>query len=170
MVRPAGGEITLAMVPSRRKIVIGSMALQAAIGQLSMWQIYIGIGMTSMSNALLQTAYAASVPLLADRERLTRVNGLIQTGQGLALVGGPALAGILVSVMGIPGVLAVDALTFVVGAICVSLARIPRPQRDDTQKTDLLHEAHEGWRKRKHELAQLVAGEESDPRVVAALK
>jgi hypothetical protein len=31
-------------------------------------------------------------------------------------------------------------------------------------------EAHEAWRKRKHELAQLVAARESDPRVVAALK
>ena len=31
-------------------------------------------------------------------------------------------------------------------------------------------EAHEVWRKRKHELAQLVAATESDPRVVAALK
>ena len=31
-------------------------------------------------------------------------------------------------------------------------------------------EAHEAWRKRKHELAQLVANTESDPRVVEALK
>jgi hypothetical protein len=31
-------------------------------------------------------------------------------------------------------------------------------------------EAHEAWRKRKHELAQLLAGEESDSRVVEALK
>jgi hypothetical protein len=31
-------------------------------------------------------------------------------------------------------------------------------------------EAHEAWRKRKHELAQLVAAKESDPRIVAALK
>ena len=31
-------------------------------------------------------------------------------------------------------------------------------------------EAHETWRKRKHELAQLVAAKESDPRVVEALK
>ena len=30
--------------------------------------------------------------------------------------------------------------------------------------------AHEAWRKRKHELAQLVAAKESDPRVVEALK
>jgi MFS transporter, DHA3 family, macrolide efflux protein len=137
---------TMIVCESVSAVVIGSMALQAAIGHLSMWQIYVGIGLTAMSNALLQTAYAASVPLLADRERLTRVNGLIQTGQGLALVGGPALAGILVSVMGIPGVLAVDALTFVVGAVCIVLARVPRPPRDDVEKNDLLHEAHEGWR------------------------
>ena len=31
-------------------------------------------------------------------------------------------------------------------------------------------EAHEAWRKRKHELAQLQAARESDPRVVEALK
>jgi CRISPR/Cas system-associated endoribonuclease Cas2 len=31
-------------------------------------------------------------------------------------------------------------------------------------------EAHEAWRKRKHDLAQLVAARESDPRVVEALK
>ena len=31
-------------------------------------------------------------------------------------------------------------------------------------------EAHEAWRKCKHELAQLVAATESDPRIVAALK
>lgn len=31
-------------------------------------------------------------------------------------------------------------------------------------------DAHEAWRKRKHELAQLVAATESDPRVVEALK
>ncbi len=31
-------------------------------------------------------------------------------------------------------------------------------------------EAHEAWRKRKHELAQLVAATESDPRVVEALR
>ena len=30
-------------------------------------------------------------------------------------------------------------------------------------------EAHEGWRKRKHELAQLVSATESDPRIVEAL-
>lgn len=126
--------------------VIGAMALLVAFGHLELWHVYLGVGLSAMTNTFLQPAYAASVPLLADRDRLTRVNGLIQTGQGLALVGGPALAGILMSVMGIAGVLAVDAVTFLVGALCIAAARIPRPARDEMVPDDLLREAHEGWR------------------------
>ncbi len=126
--------------------VIGLMGLLVAFGHLQLWHVYIGVGLSAMTNTFLQPAYAASVPLLADRDRLIRVNGLIQTGQGLALVGGPALAGILMSVMGIAGVLAVDAVTFLVGALCIAVARIPRPARDETVPDDLLREAHEGWR------------------------
>ena len=126
--------------------VIGAMGLLVAFGHLELWHVYIGVGLSAMTNTFLQPAYAASVPLLADRDRLTRVNGLIQTGQGLALVGGPALAGILMSVMGIAGVLAIDAVTFLVGALCIAAARIPRPARDETVPDDLLREAHEGWR------------------------
>ena len=127
-------------------VVIGTMALLVGIGQLELWHVYLGVGLTAVTNTFLQPAYAASVPLLAEREQLTRVNGLIQTGQGLALVGGPALAGILMSFMGITGVLVVDALTFVVGAVCIALARIPRPARDPAVEDNLLREAHEGWR------------------------
>ena len=127
-------------------VVIGAMALLLAFDRLDLWQVYIGVGVSAMTNTFLQPAYAASVPLLADREQLTRVNGLIQAGQGLSLVGGPALASILVSFIGIPGVLAVDALTFVVGAACIVLARVPNPPRDETGEANLLREAHEGWR------------------------
>ncbi len=126
--------------------VIGAMALLVAMGHLQLWHVYLGVALTAVTNTFLQPAYAASVPLLAGRDQLTRVNGLIQTGQGLALVGGPALAGILMSVMDITGVLVVDALTFAVGAVCIALARIPRPVRDPAIKDNLLREAHEGWR------------------------
>ena len=49
-------------------------------------------------------------------------------------------------------------------------------QNPFTEKTEHLgyfstpEEAHEAWRKRKHELAQLVAATEADPRIVEALK
>jgi MFS family permease len=126
--------------------VIAVLALLAANGQLSMPLIYLGVGLSAITNTFLQPAYAASVPLLADRTQLVRLNGLIQTGQGVSLVGGPALAGVLMSFNGLGGVLAVDAASFAVGAFCIALARIPRPRREDDGAPDLLREARDGWR------------------------
>ncbi len=125
---------------------IAALALSVATGHLSMWQIYVGVGLTAIANCFLQPAYAASVPLLADRDRLVRLNGLIQTGQGFALVGGPALAGILMQFFGLDSVLWVDAATFVIGAVCLVVARIPRPPRVDEGPQDLVREARDGWR------------------------
>ncbi len=127
--------------------VIAVMALLVATGHLGMWMIYAGVGLSAVTNAFLQPAYAASVPLLANRDQLVRLNGMIQTGQGFSLVGGPALAGVLMQFMGVTAVLAVDALSFVVGAVCIALASIPRPVREQSDDpTSLLQEAHEGWR------------------------
>lgn len=127
-------------------LTIGALAFSVAAGHLSMWQIYVGVGATAIANCFLQPAYAASVPLLADRERLVRLNGLIQTGQGFALVGGPVLAGILMKYLGLDSVLWVDAATFVVGAVCLAIARIPRPPRVDQGEQNLVREARDGWR------------------------
>lgn len=144
--------------------VIAVLALLAANGQLSMPLIYLGVGLSAITNTFLQPAYAASVPLLADRTQLVRLNGLIQTGQGVSLVGGPALAGVLMSFNGLGGVLAVDAASFAVGAFCIALARIPRPRREDDGAPDLLREARDGWRyiaERKGLLGLLVIGTSS---------
>lgn len=141
--------------------VIAALALLAATGGLSMPVIYIGVGLSAITNTFLQPAYAASVPLLADRDQLVRLNGLIQTGQGMSLVGGPVLAGVLMKFAGLVGVLAADAASFLVGAVCIALARVPRPRRDDHEAPDLLREARDGWRyiaERKGLLGLLVVG------------
>ena len=52
-------------------------------------------------------------------------------------------------------------------------ARCNNPFTEKTESLGLFstpEAAHEAWRKRKHELAQLVAATESDPRVIEALK
>ncbi len=142
-------------------LLIGVLAVLAATDALSLPVIYLGVGLSAITNTFLQPAYAASVPLLADRDQLVRLNGLIQTGQGVSLVGGPALAGVLMKFTGLGGVLAVDAISFVVGAVCIALARVPRPARDEGEAPDLLREARDGWRyiaERKGLLGLLVVG------------
>lgn len=122
-----------------------AMATLLMKGHLQVWHLYIGVGITALATAFHAPAYAASIPLLTTREQLTRVNGLVQTGNAVAMVAGPLLAGVLVSVISLHGVLIVDALTFLAAATALALARVPRPSRSDAQES-LLKEAATGWR------------------------
>ena len=114
-------------------------------GRLEVWHLYIGVGITAIATAFHSPAYAASIPLLATREQLTRVNGLVQTGYALAQVAGPLLAGVLVSFISLHGVLLIDALTFLAAAGAMLAARVPRPPRNDNPES-LIKEAAIGWR------------------------
>lgn len=122
-----------------------AMALLLMQGQLAVWHLYIGVGITALASAFHAPAYAASIPLLASREQLTRVNGLVQMGYAVAQVAGPLLAGVLVSVISLHGVLLVDALTFLAAVAALLAARVPRPPRSEQQES-VLKEAATGWR------------------------
>jgi MFS family permease len=122
------------------------MALLFATDRFAMWHIYVGVAITALTSTFLQPAYAASIPLLANQEQLNRVNGMVQTGNGVALVGGPALAGVLMSQFSIASVLLVDALTFGVGMLALIAARVPRPSRAPMAEANLWHEAATGFR------------------------
>jgi MFS transporter, DHA3 family, macrolide efflux protein len=118
-----------------------------ASGHLTIWHIYLAVGVGSVSNAFRTPAFAASIPLLATREQLPRVNGMAQTGIAIAQIVGPLLAGALVSLISLPGILITDALTFVVGVATLSVARIPQPDPASRQaRQGLLREAAMGWR------------------------
>ncbi|KQZ59168.1 MULTISPECIES: MFS transporter [unclassified Lysobacter] len=123
-----------------------ALALLYATDTLALWHVYAGVGISAMANAFLQPAYAASIPLLASQEQLTRVNGLVQTGFAVAQVGGPLLAGVLVSTISMQGVLIVDALTFAIGVVALLFARVPRPARSEDAEQGLWQEAATGFR------------------------
>ena len=66
--------------------------------------------------------------LLGDEtERVSRANALFQGATRISMLGGPALAGILIGLVGAPVVLAIDAATFVVAFLLV-LAFVPHPR------------------------------------------
>jgi MFS family permease len=124
-----------------------AMAILFATGHTALWFVYLGVAITALTSVFLQPAYAASIPLLANQEQLNRVNGMVQTGNGVALVGGPALAGVLMGLFPIASVLLVDALTFVIGMLALMAARVPRPQRTTpVAEGNLWNEAATGFR------------------------
>jgi DHA3 family macrolide efflux protein-like MFS transporter len=141
----------------RRRIMIACDLLSAATmlvfaalgatGGLRIWLVYCAVGAASLFDAFRAPAFAASIPLLATRDQLPRVNGMAQTGSAIAEMIGPLLAGALVGWISLQGILTLDALTFAVGVATLAAAFIPRPAPIARENREgLLREALIGWR------------------------
>lgn len=120
----------------RRKVMIAAdlgaalctatLGVLYATGTLQVWHIWLITALSSACMAFLMPANAAVTPLLVPREQLGRANGLVQTGSALGIIA-PVIAGFLVGLVGVVGVLALDLVTFLVAVGLFLSVRIPRP-------------------------------------------
>jgi MFS family permease len=128
-------------------VVMFALAGLLVAGQLQVWHVYVGVGSTALFDTFRSPAFSASVPQLVPMARLERANALVQTGNAVAAIVAPLLAGVMVSSMSFAAVLAADAMTFVVGFGTLTLATIPRIARAvRKEQIGALADATEGWR------------------------
>jgi MFS family permease len=79
-------------------------------------------------DALQRPALTALVPRLVEREELVGAIALTKLRQSLGQIAGPALAGLLIATIGLPGTYGVDVATFGVSLLTLRLMRaIPPP-------------------------------------------
>jgi MFS family permease len=118
-----------------------------ATGHLALWLIYLVVGLMTVFDSFRSPAFAATVPLIVAREQLPRANAMGQAGGAAAGIIGPLLAGALVNSISFQGVLMIDALTFVVGALTLALVHIPHsPVAAAEVGANLFRQAATGWR------------------------
>jgi DHA3 family macrolide efflux protein-like MFS transporter len=96
-------------------------------GNLQLWHIYSISAFSAVVLAFLLPAYGAIVAVLVPKDQLARANGISQASFAIAQIFPPLLAGLLVTQIGITGVLAIDVLSFVFPILMVMLVRIPSP-------------------------------------------
>ena len=114
--------------------VISTIPLLAAFDALSVWWIYgTGFVMSTLT-IFFDSSQFAAIPSLVRKRELVNANGQIQASYSAAQVAGPLLAGVLVSVLPLAGVVLVDATTFVVSAITLGLVSKGFNAADDESK------------------------------------
>jgi len=69
----------------------------------------------------------------------------MQTGEAAAAIGGPLLAGTVVSLIRFQGVVLIDALTFVAGMVTLALVKIPHQAVAVEARVSLWREAGTGF-------------------------
>src|SRR4051794_30643859 len=120
-----GGEFAMAALTA----VLLVNALSAAP---HLWLLYAVAALTACVDGLQRPALEAMVPRLVAPEQLPATMALQSLGMQVAQLGGPALAGLLISAVDLAWVYAFDLLTFAVSLTCLTLVRaVPPPPAAD---------------------------------------
>ncbi|MBN1146657.1 MAG: MFS transporter [Anaerolineales bacterium] len=97
-------------------------------GRFEIWHVYLLAGANAAFSAIQWPAYMATTALLVTKENLGRANGLVQLSQAASEILAPILAGALVSLIGLAGVMLIDCVTFLFAVAALLLVRFPQPE------------------------------------------
>jgi MFS family permease len=107
--------------------VIGSIPLLALRDTVPLAMVYAAAGVHGLLKMLPLAGVPAAIPDLLPEKELSAANGLETFGYGVASLAGPAIAGLLIPLIGAENVLAIDAATYVVFALFLLRLRSPLP-------------------------------------------
>lgn len=99
------------------------------LGILEFWHLYFASVIYGLGNAFQWPAYSAAISTMVPKEQYGRVNGmmsLIEAGPGVVA---PLLAGFLLPIIGLTGILFFDVATFVLAIGTLLVVHVPQPQR-----------------------------------------
>ena len=108
--------------------VLASVPLAAAFGVLRVGHVLVAATLTASLFVFFDAANFGALPTLVGRNRIARANGAVWGASTVIEIGVPALTGVLVAVVYPATLLAADAVTYMVSALCIS--RIARPLSD----------------------------------------
>src|SRR5512139_13120 len=106
-----------------------SILVLQAMGMLQVWQLYAAAIFQGLGNAFQWPAYSATISLMVPKEKYGRANGmmsLIDSGPGVLA---PLMAGALLPLIGLTGILSLDVVTFIFAVIVLMFVFIPQPPR-----------------------------------------
>jgi MFS family permease len=125
---------------------IATVPLVSSAGLLSLWWIYAVAFVTSTLSIFFAAAEFGAIPSLVDSNELVSANGRIQASFAAASVLGPLAAGGLLVFLPIEAILLLDAASFVVSAVMLSLIARPFNAPITKRATSIRQDVVEGLR------------------------
>lgn len=129
-----------------RAAVLGSIPVAAALGALTLAQLY----MVAVLGGAIGTGSGAWRPYLSTLvgpEQLVESNSMLEVSRAVAQISGPGLGGVLVQALSAPMAIGIDALSFLVPALSLAAihAQEPAPARP-ARARHMGHELADGLR------------------------
>lgn len=115
-------------------------------GQAALWQICLGVFISSVFSALLEPSYRATVSDLLTPEEYSKASGLVSLAGSARYLISPILAGALLAVADIKLLLVIDICTFFPTVLAAAFVRKEIATSKAIEKQPAFHESmKEGW-------------------------
>lgn len=115
-------------------------------GGASLYQICIGVFISSVFSSLLEPSYRATVSDLLTKEEFSKANGMVSLAGSARYLISPLIAGILLEVSDIKLLLIIDISTFILTVISTGVVRKGLETKIIEDKDDFLTSFKEGFK------------------------
>ncbi|MDR3574143.1 MAG: MFS transporter [Anaerolineaceae bacterium] len=106
-----------------RALVLFSIPLAALLGVLHIEQLYVVALLISILSIIFNVAYQSYLPGLIDKKNIVEGNSKLTASAAVAETGGFSIGGWLVQIFTAPFAILIDAVSFLVSAVSISLIR-----------------------------------------------
>lgn len=130
-------------------VVNTAMLVLLVWGHLEMWHLYALAIFNGIFMAFQWPAYSAAISTMLEKKHFARASALLSVADSASGILAPMIAAILIVTIGIPGIILLDAASFVLAIITLLVVKIPQPPKTELTKEasgNLLKEAGFGFR------------------------
>lgn len=114
-------------------------------GGAALWQICLGVFVSSTFSALLEPSYRATVTDLLTKEEYSKASGLVSLAGSARYLISPVLAGVLLAVSDIRLLLAIDICTFFPTVFAAAVVRKGIARKAAEHRDSFLDSLRQGW-------------------------
>lgn len=111
-----------------RAALLLSIPVAFLLGWLHIEQLYCITALVGVLTVFSGVASQSLLPLLVTRAQIIVANSKQSASSALVEIGGPTLAGMLVQVVSAPIAILLDALSFLISALCSAMIRVHEPE------------------------------------------
>jgi MFS family permease len=129
-----------------RALALGSVPIAAAVGHVTIWQLYAVGFVTGTLTVFFDVAYQSYLPSLVAKDELVEGNAKLELSRSGAQIAGPGVAGLLINAITAPYAVAVDAVSFVASAVLATSIRAREAVRERPADRSMRREILEGLR------------------------
>jgi MFS transporter, DHA3 family, macrolide efflux protein len=123
----------LVMIASDLAAGLSTIALFILLNldQLEIWHLYVANAFAGSFGAFQFPAYSAAVTLMIPKEQYGRANGMIGLAGSASGIFAPIIAGAMIGLIGIGGIMTFDIITFTFAIAMIMLVHIPQPKQSE---------------------------------------